>query len=188
MTIRSRDLSSVRTRLTRRAVALCAALLLTGGCVSQDDGRNDPLPRMEREAALKWAKEYTTHLAKVAGVETIASTARTHFEACVGANDEVAEDGRYSLFYYIYSPAPSTDHTRIVRTLRSELTEHGYEITSYREFKSAYESSVLSARNKKNDYVVEADTVGSGKTKPQRFSFAVRTPCMLPPGAKQQQF
>ncbi|MGY0486418.1 hypothetical protein [Streptomyces sp. WG-D5] len=97
------------------------------------------------------------------------------------------DDGRYSLFHYIYSSAPSTDHTRIVRTLRSELTEQGYEITSYREFKSAYESSVLSARNKKNDYVVEADTVGSGKTKPQRFSFAVRTPCMLPPGAKQQQ-
>ncbi|MYT73313.1 MULTISPECIES: hypothetical protein [unclassified Streptomyces] len=156
--------------------------------MSQDDDRNAPLPRMEREAALKWARGYTAHLADVAGVETIASTAKTHFEDCIGANGEVAEDGRYSLFYYINSPAPSTDHTRIVRTLRTELTKRGYEITSYREFKSAYESSALSARSKKDDYVVEADTVGDGKDKPQRFSFAVRTPCMLPPGAKQQQF
>jgi hypothetical protein len=47
---------------------------------------------------------------------------------------------------------------------------------------------VLRARNKKNDYRVEAETVGSGKAKPQRFSFAVRTPCLLPPSPKQQRF
>lgn len=84
--------------------------------------------------------------------------------------------------------APARDRTRIVRKLRSELPKPGYEVTSYREFKSASASSVFRARSKKDDYNIEAETVGSGKTKPRRFSFAVRTPCMLPPGAKQQQF
>ncbi|MFJ4716061.1 hypothetical protein [Streptomyces sp. NPDC088785] len=188
MTIRSKAPSSARERAVRTAVALCAAMLLTGGCMSQDDDRNAPLPRMAKDTALKWAKDHTAHLARVAGVDLLPDTARTVFEDCVGAHDEVADDGRYSLLYYVYSPAPATEHTRIVRTLRDELRKSGYEVTGYREFKSAYESSVLRARNKKNQYSVEAETVGSGKKKPQRFSFSVSTPCLLPPGAEQQQF
>ncbi|MEV6741670.1 hypothetical protein AB0N14_34090 [Streptomyces sp. NPDC051104] len=156
--------------------------------MSQSDDRNAPLPRMEKEAALKWAKDYTEYMARLTGVELTASTAKVHFEACVGENDEVAEDGRYSLFYYVYSPAPVTEHTRVAKTLRRELSQQGYEVTSYREFKNAYTSMIFSARNKKNSYRVTADTVGSGKTEPQELSFAVRTPCMLPPGVKQQQF
>jgi len=143
---------------------------------------------MEKDAALKWAKDYTEYMARLTDVELTPSTAKTHFEACIGENDEVAEDGRYSLFYYVYSPAPVTEHTRVARTLRQELSQQGYEVTSYREFKDAYASMVFRARNKKNSYMVTADTVGSGKKKPQELSFAVRTPCMLPPGVKQQQF
>jgi hypothetical protein len=156
--------------------------------MSQSDDPNAPLPRMEKDAALKWAKDYTEYMARLTDVELTPSTAKVHFEACVGENDEVAEDGRYSLFYYIYSPAPVREHTRVARTLRRELSQQGYEVTSYREFKSAYASMVFRARNKKNSYMVTADTVGSGKTEPQELSFAVRTPCMLPPGVKQQQF
>jgi hypothetical protein len=143
---------------------------------------------MAKDEALRWAKDYTEYMAKLTDVELLPDTEKVHFEDCLGKNDEVAEDGRYSLFYYIYSPAPATDHTRIVRQLRRDLPQRGYEVVDYREFKNAYESSIFAARNKKNDYTVEAETVGSGKTKPQRFSFAVRTPCMLPPGVKQQQF
>ena len=153
-----------------------------------DDSKNVPLPRMEKDAALKWAKDYTAYMARIAAVELTPSTAKAHFEACIGANDEVAEDGRYSLFYYVNSPAPVTEHTRVVRTLRRELSKQGYEVTGYREFKDAYESAVFRANNKDNSYRVTAETVGSGKTKPQALSFSVRTPCMLPPGAKQQQF
>ncbi|MFJ4756667.1 MULTISPECIES: hypothetical protein [unclassified Streptomyces] len=156
--------------------------------MSQGDDVNAPLPRMAKDEALRWAKDYTAYVAKLTDVELLPDTEKVLFEDCLGKNDEVAEDGRYSLFYYIYSPAPASDHTRIVRRLRSELTERDYEVTAYREFKSSYESAILWARNKKNNYTVEADTVGSGKLKPQRFSFAVRTPCMLPPGVKQQQF
>ncbi|MEU6541827.1 hypothetical protein [Streptomyces sp. NPDC046859] len=156
--------------------------------MSQGDDVNAPLPRMAKDEALRWAKDYTAYMAKLTDVELLPDTEKVHFEDCLGKNDEVAEDGRYSLFYYVYSPAPASDHTRIVRRLRSELPKRGYEVTDYREFKNAYESAILGARNKKNNYTVEADTVGSGKNKPQRFSFAVRTPCMLPPGAKQQQF
>ncbi|MEV6588108.1 hypothetical protein [Streptomyces acidicola] len=156
--------------------------------MSQSDNPNAPLPRMEKDAAVKWAEDYTAYMARLTDVELTPSTAKVNFEACIGENDEVAEDGRYSLFYYVYSPAPVTEHTRIVRTLRRELPEQGYEVTGYREFQDAYSSAIFSARNKKNNYSIEGDTVGSGKTKPQRFSFAVRTPCMLPPGAEQQQF
>ncbi|MFE2627871.1 hypothetical protein ACFYZU_12655 [Streptomyces sp. NPDC001651] len=156
--------------------------------MSQGDDVNAPLPRMAKDEALRWAKDYTEYMAKLTDVELLPDTEKVHFEDCLGKNDEVAEDGRYSLFYYIYSPAPATDHTRIVRQLRRDLPQRGYEVVDYREFKNAYESSIFAARNKKNDYTVEAETVGSGKTKPQRFSFAVRTPCMLPPGVKQQQF
>lgn len=180
------------TAASRAAIGVCAVLFLAGGCASQDDAargdRNSPLPRMAKDDALKWARDSTAHMAELTDVELLPDTAKVHFEGCVGENDEVAEDGRYSLFYYVYSPAPAMDHTRIVRKLRNELPKQGYEVTSYREFKSAYASAVFRARNKKNDNSVEAETVGSGRTKPQRFSFAVRTPCMLPPGAKQQQF
>ena len=156
--------------------------------MSQSDDRNAPLPRMERDAALKWAKDYTEYMARLTDVELTPSTAKVNFEACVGENDEIAQDGRYSLFYYVYSPAPAAEHTRVVRTLRRELSQEGYEVTGYREFKDAYASAVFRARNTKNSYRVTAETAGSGKTEPQALSFSVRTPCMLPPGAKQQQF
>jgi len=154
----------------------------------QSDDPNAPLPRMEQDAALKWAKEYTAYMARLTDVELDSSTAKVHFETCIGANDEVPEDGRFSLYYYVRSPAPVTEHTRVVRTLRRELPKQGYEVTGYREFQDSYYSALFSARNKKNFYGVNAETVGSGKTKPQRLSFSVRTPCMLPPGVKQQQF
>ncbi|MFC3578147.1 hypothetical protein ACFOZ0_33810 [Streptomyces yaanensis] len=156
--------------------------------MSQSDDPNAPLPRMERDVALNWAKDYTAYMARLTDVELVPSTAKVNFEACIGGNDEVAEDGRYSLFYYVYSPAPVTDHTRVVRTLRRELSQQGYEVTGYREFKDAYASAVFRAKSKENSYRVTAETVGSGKTKPQRLSFSVRTPCMLPPGVEQQQF
>ncbi|MFE0256152.1 hypothetical protein [Streptomyces sp. NPDC059010] len=156
--------------------------------MSQSDDPNASLPRMEKDAAVKWAEDYTAYMARLADVEIIPSTAESNFEACIGENDEVAEDGRYSLFYYVRSPASVTEHTRVVRTLRRELSPQGYEVTGYREFKDAYASAVFRARHKENSYRVTAETVGSGKTKPQRLSFSVRTPCMLPPGVQQQQF
>lgn len=156
--------------------------------MSQGDDANTPLPRMEKNDALQWAKDYTAYMAKITDVELTPSTATVHFENCLGVNDEVAEDGRYSLYYYVDSPAPVSEHTRVVRTLRQKLTQQGYEVTGYREFKDAYESAVFRANNKKNFDRVTAETVGSGKTKPQALSFSVRTPCMLPPGVKQQQF
>ncbi|TQJ90399.1 hypothetical protein [Streptomyces sp. SLBN-31] len=149
---------------------------------------NAPLPRVDRKAAAKWAEEYTTYLARLTGVALDPSTARANFEPCLGRNDEIATDGRYSLFYYVNSPAPVTEHTRVVRTLRHELPQQGYEVTAYREFENAYASAVFRARDTRSSYLVTADTVGSGRTRPQRLSFAVRTPCLLPPGVEQQRF
>ncbi|MEU6541825.1 hypothetical protein [Streptomyces sp. NPDC046859] len=147
-----------------------------------------PLPRTAKDDALRWAKDRTAYMAEITDVQLKPSTATVHFENCLGANDEVAEDGRYSLFYYVDSLAPVTEHTRVVRTLRQKLEKQGYEVTGYREFKDAYTSAVFRANDRKSHYRVTAETVGSGKTKPQALSFAVRTPCMLPPGVEQQQF
>jgi hypothetical protein len=180
------------TAAGRAALAVSTAALLVAGCASQDDtspkGVNSPLPRTAREDALRSAKDTTARMARLTAAELLPDTAKAVYEPCVGQNDEVANDGRYTLFYYVYSPAPAAEHTRMVRKLRSQLPGQGYEVTSYREFESATASAVFRARNKKNDYRVEAGTVGSGKSKPQRFSFAVRTPCLLPPGAQQQKF
>lgn len=153
--------------------------------MSQSDP-NAPLPRMKKATALQWAKDYTAYMAEITDVELRPSTAKIYFEACVGENDEVAEDGRYSLFYYVRSSASTTKHAHVVRTLRRQLPRHGYKVTSYREFKSAYTNAVFRARNLKNDYSVSANSMGSSES--LRFTFGVRTPCMLPPGVKQQQF
>ncbi|MFJ4756665.1 MULTISPECIES: hypothetical protein [unclassified Streptomyces] len=177
-----------RAGTLRTAVVSLAALLLTAACTSEGADPNAPLPRTAKDDALRWAEKRTASMAEIAGVELTASTAKAHFENCVGADDEVAEDGRYSLFYYVDSPAPVTDHTRVVRTLRLELGRQGYEVTGYREFKDTYASAVFRANDEKTHYRVTAETVGSGGTKPQALSFSVRTPCMLPPGVKQQQF
>lgn len=182
--------TSANSRQLLLIAVLLAALLATGGCMSTspENDPNAPLPRMEKSAALKWAKDYTAYLAKVSDAELIDSTEKIHYEDCLGADGELADDGRYSLFYYIYSPAPVAEHTRIVRALRRELMKKGYEIKGYREFQDSYYSATLTARNVKNGYKATGNTVGDGKDKPQRFSFAIRTPCMLPPGVEQQQF
>lgn len=92
--------------------AVCAALLLAGGCAFQDDaspkGRNSPLPRTAREDALWWAKDSTARMAGLTGAELLHDTAEAVFEPCVGENNETADDGRYTLYYYVYSPAPAT--------------------------------------------------------------------------------
>ncbi|MDI3408402.1 hypothetical protein [Streptomyces cavernicola] len=178
------------THTFRLLPLLLVTMIATGGCMSSspEDDPNTRLPRMERSDALTWARDYTSYMAEITDVELINSTEKINYEECLGANGELADDGRYSLFYYVYSPAPVTEHTRVVRALRQELKKKGYEVTGYREFKDSYYAATLSARNRSNGYSVTADTVGSGKTKPQRLSFAVRTPCMLPPGVKQQQF
>ena len=105
--------------------AVCAALLLAGGCVFQDDaspkGRNSPLPRTAREDALWWAKDSTARMAGLTGAELLPDTAEAVFEPCVGANNETADD----------RPV----HPLLLRLL---ARPGHYEVTSYREFKSAF--------------------------------------------------
>ena len=80
------------TAAGRAAIAVSAALLLVGGCASQDDP-NTPLPRMAKDDALKWTKDSTAHMAELTDVELLPDTANVNFEACIGENDEVAQDG-----------------------------------------------------------------------------------------------
>ncbi|MBT2528097.1 hypothetical protein J7E91_22430 [Streptomyces sp. ISL-99] len=157
---------------------------------ADDDSKdiNAPLPRMTRQAALKWAQDYTAYMGGIAGVDIDRSTEVPRFRNCVGKNDEVAEDGRFTLTYYVFAEVPHTQHTAAVRALKSRLEKEGYEMAGYREYQDAYYSASLSARHKEHGYTVMADTNKPKKTSPDSMSFSANVPCMLPPDAEQQQF
>ncbi|MFI5757337.1 hypothetical protein [Streptomyces sp. NPDC051569] len=149
---------------------------------------NAPLPRMSRESALTWAKEYTSYLGTVAAVDIDRATEVTHYEDCVGEGDEVAEDGRFSLFYYVFAEVPTEQQTDVVRKLKSRLAKEGFEVTGYREYQDSRYTATFSARHEKDGYSVMSDPGKPHKGAPSSMSFGVRTLCMLPPGVKQQQF
>ncbi|MBT2400697.1 hypothetical protein [Streptomyces sp. ISL-100] len=174
-----------------RAAITAVAVLITGGCMPADDDSKDinaPLPRMTREAALKWAKDYTGYMGGIAGVDIDRSTEVPRYAGCVGENDEVAEDGRFVFRYRVFTELPPTQHTAVVRALKSQLEKDGYEIADYREYQDARLSASLLAIHKEHGYTVSANTNRPNKTSPDSMSFSANVPCMLPPDAEQQQF
>ncbi|MCD0483946.1 hypothetical protein LO771_16475, partial [Streptacidiphilus sp. ASG 303] len=90
-----------------------------------DDGKNDPLPRLSRERATRWAEEHTARMAEAAGVELDRKSAESIFEECVGRNDEVVRDGRYSLYYTVYAPVARERQTEVARRLRADFEKGG---------------------------------------------------------------
>ncbi|MDG4858963.1 hypothetical protein P8605_12490 [Streptomyces sp. T-3] len=173
-----------------RKHALLAALtsltvLFTGACMSQQsEDVNKPLPRKSRADSLAWAKEYTAIMARYAEVKiTDAPAPREHFQECIGKNDEVPEDGRYTLTYATYAKLPDEEHIAAVRKVRKALEAHGVRITGYTERPKTPEA-ILYGRNDEEGYFLIADSVNP----PGTLRLSVSTPCFLPPGAEQQQF
>ncbi|WP_037647317.1 hypothetical protein [Streptomyces flavidovirens] len=150
----------------------------------QADDINKPLPRKSRAESLAWAKEYTTAMAHYAEVKITDDPApREHFQDCVGQNDEVPEDGRYTLTYAAYVKLGEDQHIATVRKLRKALEAHGVRITGHTERPKTTEA-ILYGKNDKEGYFIIADSVNP----PGTIRLSVSTPCFLPPEAKQQHF
>ncbi|MDI3407869.1 SH2 domain-containing protein [Streptomyces cavernicola] len=161
------------------------SVLLTGACMSQQaDDINKPLPRKSRADTLAWAKEYTKAMAHYGELKITDDPApRESFQECVGKNDEVPEDGRYTLLYSAYATLPQDQHIATIRKIRKALEAHGVRITSFSEFPKESEA-LLYGKNDKDGSFIIADSVNP----PGTIRLSVSTPCFLPPGAEQQQF
>lgn len=146
---------------------------------------NKALPRKSREDSLAWAKHYTSTMAHYAGVKVGNKYGPfTDFEDCIGQNDEVADDGRYTLTYTVYAEVPLEEHIPAVRKLRAALKNHGgVEVSSYEERPQSHEV-VLDGRHKTEKFSLIADTAKP----PNTLRLSVSTPCYLPPGVTQQKF
>ncbi|MGW7576777.1 hypothetical protein [Streptomyces sp. NPDC054765] len=181
--------SKVTIKLFRRTcliVLAASVILFTGACMTQQS--NDPnkaLPRKSREESLAWAKKYTSTMAHYAKVKIGNKFGPfTDFEECIGQNDEVAQDGRYTLTYTVYADLPQAEHIPAVRKLRAALKEQGgVDVSSYEERPHAHQV-VLDGRHDKENFSLIADSVKP----PNTLRLSVSTPCFLPPGAKQQKF
>ncbi|MFI0218372.1 hypothetical protein [Streptomyces lydicus] len=182
--------SEVAIKLFRRVrqIALTASVIIfTGACMSQPpEDPNKALPRKSREDSLAWAKQYTATMAHYAGVKIGKrfGSPFTHFEDCVGQNDEVADDGRYTLTYTAYADLPQEEHIPAVRKLRAALKKQGgVDVSSYEERPHSHEV-ILDGYHEKEHFSLVADSVKP----PNTLRLSVSTPCFLPPGAKQQKF
>ncbi|MFE1784202.1 hypothetical protein ACFW9F_16860 [Streptomyces sp. NPDC059506] len=161
------------------------ALLLTGACMS-DEGKNAPLPRMSKEEATTRAEEYASRMAEAAGVSLREGDAETYFYDCVGKNDEIAGDGRFSLYHAVHADLPKEEHTAAVRKLRADFKEKGYEVTGYREYEDDYRTATVSATIPDDRFTVDVSSSGPSRKPSKTLLFGVRTPCLLPPGATQE--
>lgn len=176
-----------RTKAVRSFTLIALTALLTGACMSSqpsDNNANAPLPRKSREDTLAWAKQYTSTMAHYAEVKIADDPApRAHFESCVGKNDEVADDGRFTLTYAAYARVPAAEHITAVKKLRKALKSHGVDVSDYSEDPER-PAVTLFARNKEERFLIIADTVKPADT----LRLSVSTSCFLPPGATQQKF
>ena len=165
------------------ALAL-VSLVALGGCMTSDGGdKNAPLPRMSREGAQTWATDFVESMARSAGVGIDEKSIDPAFYDCIGEHDEVMHDGRFDLTYYAHAPLAQQLQGSAVAKIRDDLKKRGYEITSFRDDDSMDPAVVLEAFSRDKHFSVDV----SGYKTPDELHFVVSTPCLLPPGAKQEK-
>ncbi|MBN3930970.1 hypothetical protein IQ279_15250 [Streptomyces verrucosisporus] len=145
---------------------------------------NEPLPRMSKKKAEEWARHFTDSMARSAGVKISQKTVNPTFHECVGKNDEVAEDGRFNLDYYSRAPLKVADHAESVKKIREDLKRNGYKIDGYQEIHGENPSVILDASDPDKGFSISV----RGYHPDDELFFSISTPCLLPPGATQQQF
>ncbi|WP_225851217.1 hypothetical protein [Streptomyces sp. HPF1205] len=150
---------------------------------SSDDDPNAPLPRMSRADAQAWATHFTQSMARSAGVEIVKGTVKPEFNDCIGAHDELMHDGRYTLIYRAEAPLTREKQGDAARRVMADLKKLGYRIDSFRDDDSVDPPVVLEARSPEKNFTIDV----SGYKSPQVLDFTVMTPCLLPPGVKQQK-
>ncbi|MGS2589714.1 hypothetical protein [Streptomyces hebeiensis] len=152
-----------------------------------DDSINDPLPRMSKEKAETWARHWVESMARTAKAEIEPEAdpelPPANFTNCVGKNNEVSEDGRYTLHYSVRAKLPKDRHADAIRAIKDTLTDKGFKIQGYRSDPSKDPANLVDATHPKDQQFVSA-----GDVTDNLIVLIVNTPCLLPPGAKQQQF
>ncbi|MEU3690928.1 MULTISPECIES: hypothetical protein [Streptomyces] len=172
----------------RASLALVPMLVLAlGGCVSDDttkNGKNDPLPRMSQEKAEAWAKHWTESMARTAKAEIVPSTQQASFGNCLGKGGESPDDGRFTLAYNAKAKLPKAEHAKGIQAITAELKAQGFRIVGSRSDTSAERGGhLVQAEHPKDRHYVSAGDVSD-----ELITLIVRTPCLLPPGAEQQEF
>ncbi|MEV6975156.1 hypothetical protein [Kitasatospora sp. NPDC093806] len=159
------------------AVAFVLPLLL-GGCMSRTSP-TDPIPVMARQEAQDWAQHMTEYMAQTAGGTITPDTVRPSFRQCVGKNDEVANDGRYTMSYAAYSPIALEQHPEAARRIRTMLEQQEFQVSGYRETLNGKVQALLDAFQPSGRYLVSVETMASGD-----LMFRISTRCLMPPSAK----
>ncbi|MGH3118085.1 MAG: hypothetical protein ACRDP3_28270 [Streptomyces sp.] len=139
---------------------------------------------MSKKEAQKWAHHFVESMARTARVEIDKKTVKPAFSNCVGENAEVAKDGRFNLDYYARAPISVDDQATAVRRVHDELKKRGYKILGLQEIGGEKSSVILDAKSKEKDFSISVE----GSSQDPDLLFSVTTPCILPPGAKQQKF
>ncbi|WP_244176733.1 hypothetical protein [Streptomyces albus] len=168
-------------RIFGKISLVLASVLLLGACMSEDS-INDPLPRMSKEKAEKWAKHWTESMARTAKAEIVPKSHTANFSKCIGKNNEIADDGRFNLSYHIRAKLSKERHADAIRAVRDKLEEEGFEIVGYRSDPKVRPANLVDAKHPKQRHFVSAGDVSD-----DLLTLIVRTPCLLPPGVKQQQ-
>ncbi|GAB2894595.1 hypothetical protein GCM10022245_32330 [Streptomyces mayteni] len=150
---------------------------------ASDDAINDPLPRMTRDEADEWTTHWAESMARSAGAELALETVRSSFLDCVGQNDEVADDGRFTHSYSVLANIEPERNVEAIRSIRDALESNGLEIQGYRSDPSLNPANLVDARHPEDQQSVTAEDHEEGQ-----LLFIIRTPCLLPPGVEQQQF
>ncbi|WP_327272725.1 hypothetical protein OG609_11565 [Streptomyces sp. NBC_01224] len=150
-----------------------------------DEGVNDPLPRMSREKAEKWAKHWTDSMVSTAHAHLDPNTARptADFTNCIGSNNEEADDGRFTLSYSVRGTLPRAQHAQAVTDIEKTLKGKGFDIQSFEVDLDTEPANVVDAKHPKDQQFVSVGSVDK-----DLLVFIVSTPCLLPPGVEQQKF
>ncbi|MCX5213058.1 hypothetical protein OG689_27945 [Kitasatospora sp. NBC_00240] len=140
------------------------------------DGKDAKQPTMEKKDSQDWARQMTEYMAQAAGVQLNLASINPYFSRCVGKNDELADDDRYTLTYYVDTTVPVAQHPDAVRKIREMLEGRGLDVESYREYVDGKPEALLYARQPTSRYLVSASTSGGS----DRMLFTVGTPCLMP--------
>ncbi|MFD6415283.1 hypothetical protein [Streptomyces sp. NPDC060194] len=154
-----------------------------------DDEINTPLPRMTKQKAEAWARHWSASMARTAGATIVPARTMLDARRCIGKGGELPADGRFFIDHGIQARLPKGQHADAIRKLRAKLEEQGLHIDAYRAVDEPYTEdglevrSGLGATHPTDHHHVSVDSISD-----DLISFAVYTPCLLPPGVEQQQF
>ncbi|MEV7870924.1 hypothetical protein AB0P17_33605 [Streptomyces sp. NPDC088124] len=141
---------------------------------------------MSKEKAEEWARHWAESMARTAQAEIEPETdpdlPAAKFTDCVGKNNEVADDGRFTLRYSVRAKLPRERQAAAIRTIRDTLKDKGFEIQGYRSDPSKDPINLVDAKHPKDHQFVSVEDLDA-----QSIVLIAVTPCLLPPGVKQQE-